>query len=127
MPDREMHQVAPFPEALRLLVARLEYRPGWEFSLADTDRGQGCAGLTLDVHISSTDALRPENGGYVYRAHHKLPVPPFNWTETGWLRWLYDQCLSIEEHECREFFRVDGERPFAPQHGFRGQPYAGVV
>ena len=126
MPDRNLYQQAPYPEDLRLLVNSLEYRPGWEFGLYDSDRGQGCAGLTLDILTSTVDTYDPDSSRS-YGAHHKMPVPAVNWDRNGWTNWLYEMCLAVETHECREFFRIDGKRVFAPRHGFRASPYSEVV
>jgi hypothetical protein len=44
-----MTQTAPYPVQLVKLVDQLRYKNGWEFRLDVIDRGQGSAGLTLDI------------------------------------------------------------------------------
>lgn len=55
-----LSQVAPYPEELHALVRALRYRPGWTFELIDRDRGQGSAGLTLDVITSGFNSYHPD-------------------------------------------------------------------
>jgi hypothetical protein len=74
-PEPMMRQQAPFPEPLRELVGQLTYRPGWTFTLIDTDRGQGSVGLTLDIVTSGYNSYHPERGPN-YRVHHYMLVPP---------------------------------------------------
>lgn len=117
-----MRQDAPYPLALAALVAKTSYRPGWTFTLADLDRGQGSKGLTLDIVTSGYDSYHPERG-QVYRVHHYMPVPPAAYDERSWRRWLFEQVLLVERHEAMEFFQIDGVRPYAPHHGPGNDPY----
>ncbi len=50
-------------------------------------------------------------------------VPPAAFDRRSWQRWLLDQILLIERHEACEFFRVDGDRAYAPHHGPGNDPY----
>jgi hypothetical protein len=118
----EATQTAPFPDALRRLVANLRYRPGWAFSLGSVDRGQGSAGLTFVVTSLGYDTYNPERGE-TYRVRHYFPVPPAAYNERSWRRWLLDRLVEVERHEACEFFQIDGERPYAPQHGPGNDPY----
>jgi hypothetical protein len=115
-------QVAPFPQALADLVAKFTYRPGWSISLASRDRGQGSEGLTLTIQSVGYDTYHPDRGE-TYRVNHFMPVPPAAYDERSWRRWLLDQCLLVERHECCEFFQIDGRRPYAPHHGEGNDPY----
>jgi len=136
-----MRQVAPRPDALYDLVSRLEYRPGWGFSLEDIDRGQGSEGLTLVITTLGYNSYHA-NRGQSYRVSHYMPVPPAAYDVNSWQRWLFEQLLLVERHECMEFFafRVasvqhPGEfasladhqrglaRPYAPNHGPGNDPY----
>ena len=124
-----MRQEAPYPHALAGLVARLAYRPGWTFSLGDTDRGQGSSGLTLTITTCGYNAYHPARGEN-YRVHHYMLVPPASYDARSWQWWLFEQCLLVEKHECMEFFAVADSpgaehvvRPFAPQHGPGNSPY----
>jgi hypothetical protein len=126
---RVMRQSAPYPEALAYLVDRLSYRPGWTFRLADYDRGQGSEGLTLIITTLGYNSYHPKRGE-TYRVHHYMPVPPAAFDQRSWQRWLLDQLLLVERHECMEFFAVHDSpgsehavRPYAPSHGPGNDPY----
>ena len=116
-----MRQTAPYPEALEGLVGRLRYRAGWRFALADLDRGQGSAGLTLVITTLGTNSYHPEETDY--RVNHYMIVPAAAFDERSWRRWLFEQLLLVERHECMEFFQVGDDKPFAPSHGFGQDPY----
>lgn len=116
-----MQQVAPHPIILERMVDRLRYRR-WAFRLEHLDRGQGSQGLTLVITTRGYDSYHPDKGEN-YRVNHYMPVPPASYNESSWLRWLFNQCLLVETHECGEFFKVDGVRPFAPHHGPGNDPY----
>jgi hypothetical protein len=117
-----MLQTAPWPEALEDLVAHLEYRPGWKFSLAHIDRGQGSTGLTLIITTRGYDTYHPDRGDN-YRVNHYMPVPPASYDARSWQHWLFEQLLLVERHECMEFFQCHGTRPYAPAHGPGNDPY----
>lgn len=115
-----MKQIAPDPSLLDGLIKRLEYKAGWSFDLEDIDRGQGSEGLTLVITVNSPDSYHPERN---IRVLHYMIVPPAAYDERAWCRWLLDQILQVEQHEACEFFKVDGERPYAPNHGPGRNPY----
>jgi hypothetical protein len=124
-----MRQVAPDPAPLAYLVARLSYRPGWAFKLADTDRGQGSEGLTLIITTLGYNSYHPADGE-TYRVNHYMPVPPAAFDARSWQHWLFEQCLLVERHEAMEFFAVHDSpgsehavRPYAPSHGPGNDPY----
>lgn len=119
--DEVMTQLAPYPEILAGLVERLTYRAGWRFTLADLDRGQGSAGLTLVITTLGVNSYHPDETDY--RVNHYMPVPPAAYDERSWRRWLFEQLLLVELHECMEFFQIGDERPYAPSHGFGQDPY----
>lgn len=119
---KEYAQRAPYPEILESLVQRLKYRPGWTCRLDTVDRGQGSEGLTLIITTRGLDSYHPSRGE-TYRVNHFMLVPPAAYDERSWRRWLLEQFLLVERHECCEFFRIDGERPYAPHHGPGNDPY----
>lgn len=116
-------QQAPFPDELAELVTALAFRPGWVFELAHMDRGQGSIGLTLDIQVTGYNGYHPERGPTYGPVHHLMPVPPAAFNRQSWQRWLLDQCLIVDRHEACEFFVVDGEHPYPPQHGPGNDPY----
>lgn len=113
-------QEAPYPKELRDLVASVVYKAGWSFELGNVDRGQGCSGLTLTIHIVTPDSYHPERSRSVL---HYMPVPPAAFDRRSWRRWLFEQILLVERHEACEFFRLGDERPYAPSHGPGNDPY----
>ena len=115
-------QTAPFPDELAELVASVGYRPGWTFRLDHIDRGQGSEGLTLDITTLGYNSYHPERGEN-YRVHHYMPVPPAAFDGRSWQRWLFEQVLLVERHECAEFFTVGEVHPYAPSHGPGNDPY----
>lgn len=122
IPEPKLKQEAPYPKVLAELVERLEYRPNWRFRLAHHDRGQDSIGLTLIIVTQGYDSYNPGDGE-TYRVQHFMPVPPAAYNEQSWRRWLLEQCLLVERHECCEFFKIDGKRPYAPHHGPGNDPY----
>lgn len=114
-----MFQEAPDPRALYDLVEQLDYK-GWEVYLAEVDRGQGSNGLTLVITRQGPDTYRPEK---TIRVNHFMPVPPAAYNKASWQRWLFEQFLLVERHECAEFFIIAGNRPYAPNHGYGEDPY----
>lgn len=109
-----MRQEAPDPGELRDLVSKLTYKQGWSFYLSDEDRGQDCAGLTLNILVSTRNSYDSER---FVNIRHLMPVPPAAYNRLSWRRWLLEQVLLVERHEACEFFVVDGEHPYAPHHG----------
>jgi hypothetical protein len=124
-----MRQEAADPDSLAYLVKRVSYRPGWTFKLADIDRGQGSAGLTLIITTRGYDSYHPARGEN-YRVNHYMPVPPAAYDIRSWQRWLFDQLQLVERHEAMEFFAIHDApgsehavRPYAPSHGPGNDPY----
>jgi hypothetical protein len=125
-----MKQEARNPRELFDLVARLAYKPGWRFNLADIDRGQDCNGLTLIVTAVVPDSYDPET---TIGVNHYFIVPAASYDRRSWMRWLLDQVLLVEQHEACEFFRLRfvrplsggtvDKRPYAPNHGPGRNPY----
>lgn len=113
-------QRAPYPAELVDLVRKLKYRPGWKIYLEDRDRGQGSQGLTLSILIETVDTYDTDN---LMRVVHYMIVPAASYNRRSWQRWLLEQLLLVERHECCEFFQVDGHRPYAPNHGPGNDPY----
>lgn len=123
MIDRLNSQTAPYPDALKALVDKLTYRPGWKPRLENIDRGQGSTGLTLIIRSLGYDTYHVDRGE-TYEVNHFSPVPPAAFDGRAWERWLLDQFLLIEAHEACEFFQIGGRRPFAPNHGPGRNPYS---
>jgi hypothetical protein len=119
-------QEAPWPTELDEIIKNFQYKPGWFFNLSYRDRGQGSKGLTLTVTTLTTNSYDhdPTNVVPDYRVNHFFIVPAASYNRTAWTRWLLDRFIEIEAHEACEFFRVDGERIFAPHHSEGEDPYS---
>jgi hypothetical protein len=107
-------------DVLEDLVDRVTYKPGWTFELREISRGQGCEGLTLMIGATVQNSF----GGDDISVLHLMPVPPAAYDEATWKRWVLDQILLVEKHEALEFYRVDGDQPFFPNHDPGKDPYA---
>jgi len=116
-----MTQQAPYPDKLAAVVHRVEYKENWLFTLVDIDRGQGSTGLTLVIRITTPDSYDPTQMRTVL---HYMIVPAAAYDERAWIRWVLDQILLVEQHEACEFFKLDGKRPFSPNHGPGRNPYS---
>lgn len=115
--ELQYYQKAPYPKILAELVKNCRYRFGWTVRLyTNLDRGQGSEGTTLVITTLGYDSYHLENGEN-YRVNHYMPVPPAAYDERSWKRWLFEQFLLVERHECMEFFCIGGKRPYAPHHG----------
>jgi hypothetical protein len=112
-------QVGPDTDALADLVSRLTYKPGWTFELKEISRGQGSEGLTLLIGAEVPDSF----GNGRTNVLHLMPVMPAAYDEETWQRWILDQILLVEQHEALEFFQIDGEKRYFPEHGPGRNPY----
>ena len=119
-------QESPWPTELEELVDNLQYKPGWMYQLKYKDRGQGSKGLTFIVTTLTTNSYddNPTNLIPDYRVNHLFIVPGASYNKTAWSRWLLDRLIEVETHEACEFFRIAGERIFAPHHSEGEDPYS---
>jgi hypothetical protein len=102
-------------DVLVKLVAKVTCKPGWKFSLVREENA-----LRLVIAVTGADAAEPEQELTV---RHFFPVPQASYNEKTWRRWIFERCRGVENHELGEWFRIDGERPFAPTHGPGEDPY----
>lgn len=97
------------------LVSKVTCKPGWSFAMFTED-----GALRLVISVTGPDAADPEREMTV---RHFFPVPSASYNAATWRRWIFDRCRCVENHELGEWFRLDGERPFAPLHGPGEDPY----
>lgn len=90
--------------AVQALLDTVEYRPGWQWRVDDHREG-----LVVTFSFSVPDARGV--GDQVQRVH--TFVPPVR-SPGQFFDWLYWRLGRIEQHECDEWFRVDGRRPHDP-------------
>src|SRR3954452_11846474 len=120
-------QQAPFPAELAEMVSRCHYRQFWRVRLidgyvrdpAETHTGEG-RGLSLVITTNTINSYEPHNPISV---NHIFEVPAATYNRAAWMRCLFEQFAKVELHECMEFFTIDGEKPFAPNHGPGFDPY----
>jgi len=111
------------PEATQILadlIPTITYKPGWMFALEETDRGQGCEGLTLHIGAVVPNSM----GEGTTTILHLFPVNPCNYNKDAWEYWVLECIEMVEHHESMEFFKVDGVAPFFSDHGPGRNPYA---
>lgn len=120
-------QIGPWPTELVDLVSGCQYRPNWTVELykdfirdpSDTYRGES-KGLTLVIQTSTINSYEPHG---LMIVNHIFAVPPSTYNRESWQWWLFERFLSVERHECMEFFTIDGEKPYAPNHAPGWDPY----
>lgn len=89
-------------EQITVELAKMSYRPGWSLS-AYQDLHQG---PTLRIVASVEDGYHP--GTYIDLGIDAR-IPDIVTTVELLHRWTLWRVLEVESHECREYFRVDGE------------------
>ena len=108
-----------YPHPLTALLPRVHYK-GWRFEVRSTDPNIGLGGMAmLYVYANVQDSIT----GQPMQVSHEFIIPAVSMTETEWRRWLFDRIVLVETHEAMEFFWVDADRPFFPEHGFQASPY----
>lgn len=108
------------PHPLMLLLPRVYYK-GWGFEVCHTDPSIGLRGMAfLIVRARVQDAV---TGNLNFEVMHEFVVPAVFMDDVGWGRWLIERIVLVEQHEACEFFWVDGQRPFFPEHGEKANPY----
>lgn len=100
--DRDRHA-----DRLLDLAARVQYRPNYQWVVGTT---QGMKYPYLQIRHWRPDSTTGEMawgaGGKAYISQHA--------TDSEVFQTMLGLAKSYEEHEVREFFNVDGKRPFGP-------------
>ena len=129
----DMVQVAPYPVHLKNIIDHLKLttKPNWSFRLYDDyprdtrDDGEGDRvigyGMTLIIKIDEIDAYHGEVEHRV--VNHLFIVPAATYDYVSWRRWVFDRIMDVQTHEMMEGFEVNGEHPYAPNHGPGRSPY----
>jgi hypothetical protein len=104
-------------ELLAKLLPRIRCKPGWSFRLVDED-----GALRLYIRVEGWDSSSPDKL-MPFVVNHVQPVPMTTYNAAAWVRWIFEQCRRVENHELGEWFRLEGYRPFAPLHGPGEDPY----
>lgn len=91
-------------EAVSKLLQSFTYKPGWTFYV-EAD------GLIIDALVIDSDNLEK-----TIRVQFGVSIPFYADAKFPWDRWLLDQIKMVEDHEAREFFKINGVKVFDP-HG----------
>lgn len=98
------------------LLARVAYKPGWTFKIG------GPLGRYVCVFARTPDSNDPR---CERTTQHMFEIPDVD-DDVEFYRWLFARLVDAERHEAGEFFRVNGTRPFMPNHQDEGSPYEHV-
>lgn len=91
------------------LIFRVSYRDGYEFVL-ETDKTDSYGRLYLQLQVQRPDVFTGEIGtGYSGKAYLSEHM-----TDSEISRVLIGLCLGYEEHEVREFFKIDEVAVYGP-------------
>ena len=102
------------PDEAAALVASVTYKPGWSLKVGGPLRRYVCVfAMTPDSDNPSAERC----------TQHMFKIPEHLAGRREFARWLFDCLLLCELHECGEFFRMSGRRPFMPHHQDEGSPY----
>jgi hypothetical protein len=113
-PPYEPDGVLPFePPGLREIINSLEYKPDWKFFFRTFSEEGEIRGWQLNIFSHTPNSLDISEDVHI---QHTFLVPPLSWNRDNWIAWIFDRVRDVETHEAGEFFRVNGERPFAPPH-----------
>lgn len=97
------------------IIKKIQCKPGWGFYLSEENHF-----LSLVITVTGVDSYNPNDK---LRVSHFYPVPEATYNESSWLRWIFERCRGVENHELGEWFRIGNRRPFAPLHGPGEDPY----
>lgn len=106
---------------LEELVKEFEYKPGWMSYIQWDQSEDGSGGWTLFIISNTENSIKR---GERIRVAHPFLIPAASYNEGSWIDWLHSRCADVEMHELGEFFRIRGERVYAPHHGNGENPYA---
>jgi hypothetical protein len=98
------------------LVEKVTCKPDWRFHLVEEH-----GALRLVITVPGQNAYDPE---FARTVQHYFPIPTTTYNEKTWRRWIFERCRGVENHELGEWFKIGGDRPFAPLHGPGEDPYA---
>lgn len=102
------------------LVPQMSYKPNWKIWIGHDIAEDGAGGWHLFIVSDTENSLNP---GERIRVRHGFLIPPASYNRDTWAAWLFERVRDIETHEAGEFFRLDGEREFAPHHSNGEDPY----
>lgn len=108
------------PPGLREIINSVAYKPGWNFAMVEHFDPDGSGGLIFRINSWTDDSMKPERQIAV---RHNFLIPPASYNKQTWIAWIRNRIADVENHELNEFFKVEGERVFAPHHSNGEDPY----
>lgn len=118
MTDLTLDYISP---VLVEIVKVLKYKPKWKNYIGHEVGEDGSGGWHFFIVSNTENSMVP--GEMDYRVRHGFLIPPASYNRDNWIAWLFDRFRDVESHEAGEFFKVNGEREFAPHHGNGEDPY----
>lgn len=106
-------------QALQLINGCITYKPDWSIKATDyTRRFMDAIKVRVEYRVPDTDIKWAPNYGHIIDTYAEFVIPlgTCNNAPTLYKR-VFDCLLSVEEHESREFFSVNGtayHKPFHP-------------
>lgn len=106
------------PEKFQGLVARISYKPGWAID-AFYDREAAC--VTLRVAFTVPDATQQRVQPLPLRIKHPISEQEIRlMNEAALILFVEQKIREMEDHEFREWFKLDGV-PVSYPHGPDGE------
>lgn len=90
------------PQRLAQLVASLTYKPGWRFSVGNSDE----YGITVHLNFDAPDSNQPD---VPFTGHIAVQVPAMINLEV-FLHYIQHLVYKAEQHESKEWLRFEGRR-----------------
>lgn len=88
-------------EKLKHIVKRVKYKPGWKFRIDDGN---------VEVIANVPDAYHPRQKPV--DPPHAYAIIRKGLTEKEIIGKIFDACQRLEFHECAEWFKYKGRRPY---------------
>lgn len=112
------------------LTGQIVYRPEWLFTATDhTNRFEGSMLLRIDYPAQNTD--REEAPAYTHKiqTYATFPIVVIDCDNISLYKRIMESILTIEEHEAREYFRIQPTfwAPFHPHNLGGMQRWGGGV
>lgn len=100
-----------YPKLLHDVIEAVKYKDGWSLSII----GFAGAARGLGVKVVTTNSLN----GEVAIIGHQFAIPgnAHLWSREMCEEWVLRRLIDVETHEACEFFEIEGQRPYYPEHG----------
>ncbi len=105
-------------DVLETALQTITYKDGSRFALNRDDESNWAR---LDFFMHLPNAFRDDRADRYTRFEFLVPIATYD--QENWTRWVFVCIKGVEIHEICEWFRVNGERPYAPHHGNGEDPY----